>query len=146
MIQNLVARARFEVSLHEASQAQLRLDDVQFEPRSLQPRASPVRIARVVVGNSALRRIYPVSCALQVRNGILPRLGPRAFPAPSFRRAPGEDGCLELLRGRHWATPISRERTAAIKHIQRSFAKRVAVFSGPHGLGPTTACHRLQAE
>src|SRR5262249_28045798 len=77
-----------------------------FELRPLQSRASPVAIARVVVVNSALRRRYPVSCALQVGNGVLPWPRPRAFPAPSLRRSPREDGCLELLCGRHLAAPI----------------------------------------
>src|SRR5580704_15249078 len=63
-------------------------------------------IVRAIVVESALRRLYPVSCALQVGNGVLPRLRPRAFPARSLRRPPAEDGRLELLRGRHWATPI----------------------------------------
>jgi hypothetical protein len=72
-------------------------------------RASPVAIARVVVVNSALRRRYPVACALQVGNGVLPWPRPRAFPAPSLRRAPREDRCLELLCGRHLATPIPRQ-------------------------------------
>jgi hypothetical protein len=69
-------------------------------------RASPVAIARVVVVNSALRRRYPVACALQVGNGVLPWPRPRAFPAPSFRRPPREHGRLELLCGRQLATPI----------------------------------------
>ena len=51
-----------------------------------------------------LRRRYPVSCALPVSNGVLPRLRPRAFLARCLRRPPGEDGRLELLR--HGATPI----------------------------------------
>jgi phosphoglycerate dehydrogenase-like enzyme len=75
---------------------------VQLEPRPLQPRASPVGIARVVVVNSALRRLYPVSRALQVGNGVLARLRPHAFPARSLRHPPGEDGCLGLLRGCRW--------------------------------------------
>ena len=36
----------------------------------------PVGIARVVVGNSSLRRFYPVLCALQIGNGVLPRFRP----------------------------------------------------------------------
>src|SRR5207244_7963498 len=65
-----------------------------------------IGIACAVVVDSALRRRYPVSCALQVGNGVLPRLRPRAFLARSLRRPPGEDGPLELLPSRHWATPI----------------------------------------
>ena len=56
--------------------------------------------------NSALRRRFPVSCALQVGNGVLPRLRPRAFLARSLRRPPGEDGRLMLLASRYSATPI----------------------------------------
>src|SRR5262245_51071888 len=63
-------------------------------------------MVRAVVVDSALRRRYPVSCALQVGNGVLPRLRARAFLARSLRRPPGEDGRLELLPSRHWATPI----------------------------------------
>src|SRR5438034_2341923 len=33
---------------------------------------------------------------------------PRAFPARSLRRPSGEDGCRELLCGRHLVTPIFR--------------------------------------
>jgi Glutathione S-transferase, C-terminal domain len=40
----------------------------QFEPRPPQPRASPVGIVRALVVDTALRRLYPVSCALQVGN------------------------------------------------------------------------------
>jgi hypothetical protein len=46
----------------------LRLDDVKFELRPLQPGACPGGIARVVVRNSALRRLYPVLCTLQIGN------------------------------------------------------------------------------
>ena len=58
--------------------------------------------------DSALRRRYPVSCALQVGNGILPRLRPRASLARSLRRSPDEDGRLELPPSRHRATLIVR--------------------------------------
>ena len=81
----------------KAAQAYLRLDDGQFELRPLKPRASPVGIATAVVVDSALRRRYPVSCALQVGNGLLPRLRLGAFLARSLRHPPGEDGRLELL-------------------------------------------------
>ena len=69
-------------------------------------RSNPARPATAVVVDSALRRRYPVSCALQVGDGVLPRLRPRAFLARSLRRPPGEDGRLELLPSRHRATPI----------------------------------------
>ena len=72
------------------------------------PRASPVGLARVVVVDPALGRLYPVSCALQVSDGILPRLRPRAFPARSLRRPPNADGCLKLVSGPHWVLPIFR--------------------------------------
>ena len=84
----------------------MRLDDGQFALCPLQPRASPVGIAFAVVVDSALRRRYSVSCALQVGNGVLPRRQPRAFLARSLRRPPGEDGRLMLLASRYSATPI----------------------------------------
>src|SRR5688572_30588175 len=97
-----------EPSLKCVRQPKLGLDEVQLELRSLQPRASPVRIVRAVVVDSALRGLNSVSCALKVGNGVLARLRPRAFPARSLRRPPGEDGRLELLRWRHWPTPVFR--------------------------------------
>jgi DNA-binding transcriptional MerR regulator len=84
-----------------------------------EPRASPVGIASAVVIDSALRRRYPVSCALQVGNGVLPRLQPRAFLARSLRRPPGEDGRLELLPSRYRALRLS-QRIPPIKHIRRA--------------------------
>jgi hypothetical protein len=43
--------------------------------------ACPIRIACVVVSNSALCRLYPALCALQVGDRVLPRFGPRVFVA-----------------------------------------------------------------
>ena len=57
-----------ECSFKEAAQSELRFDDVECELRPLQPRASPGLMSRVVVGNSTLRRLDAVSCALQVGN------------------------------------------------------------------------------
>jgi hypothetical protein len=51
----------------------------------------------VVVGNSALRRLYAFLCALQIGLGVLPRLRQCAFPSPSFRPCPRDGGCLELV-------------------------------------------------
>src|SRR2546421_8035738 len=65
--------------LKQATHTQLRLDVGQFEPRTLQPRAPSVGIVRVVVVNAALCRLYPVSCALQVDQGVLARFRARAF-------------------------------------------------------------------
>src|SRR6266404_5806332 len=109
-------------------------------------RASPVGIALVVVVNSALRRRYPVSCALQVGNGVLPRPRPRAFLARSLRRPPGEDGRLELLPSRHWGHSEFPGRIPPIKHIRRGVASRVALILGVHGTEPTIARRRLRAE
>src|ERR1700738_2200704 len=78
----------------------------------VQPRASPVGLARVVVVNPALGRLYPVSCALQVSDGILPRLRPRAFPARSLRPPPNGEGSFKLVRGPHWVFPFSRAAPA----------------------------------
>src|SRR4029450_8490569 len=103
-------------------------------------------IVRAVVVDSALRRRYPVSCALQVGNSVLPRLRSGAFLARSLRRPPGEDGRLELLPSRHWATPIFPPGIPPLKHIRRSVASRVALFLGVHGVEPTTARRRLRAE
>ena len=99
-----------ESSLEEVTQAQLRLDNRQFELRSLQPCLSPVAIAAVIVSDSTLRGRYPVSCAAQVANGVLPRLGPRAFLPRSLSRPRGNDR-RKLLPGRHSApaaTPLLR--------------------------------------
>ncbi len=74
-------------------------------------------ISKVVVVNSALRRLYPVSCALG--NGVLPWPRPRAFPARSLRRPPSEDGCRELLCGRRLATPIFRAERANQTYLGR---------------------------
>lgn len=54
------------VLLKQASHTQLRLDVGQFEPRTLHPRASSVRIVPAVVVNTALCRLYAVSRALQI--------------------------------------------------------------------------------
>src|SRR5215472_9404267 len=70
--------------LNEVPQAQFRLDNRQFELRSLQPCSCPVGIAAVIVGDSTLRGCYPVSCAVQVANGVMPRPGrARFFRVPS---------------------------------------------------------------
>jgi hypothetical protein len=97
----------------------LRLDDGQFALRPLQPRASPFGIASAVVVDSAPGRLYPVSCALQVGDGVLPRLRPHAFFARSLRRPPDEDGGLELPPSRHHATPTIPG--IPTKHIRRGF-------------------------
>ena len=77
----------------------LQLDVRQCELRLLQPRVSPVGTA--FCGRCGefdeLRRRYPASCALQVGNGVLPRLRLGGFLARSLRRPPVEDGRLELL-------------------------------------------------
>jgi hypothetical protein len=49
------------------------------------------------LSDSTLCRRYPASCALQVGNGVLPRLRLGGFLARSLRRPPVEDGRLELL-------------------------------------------------
>ena len=73
-------------------------------------RSNPARpLLGLLVWSLSIRRSaarYPGSCALQVGNGVLPWPRPRAFPAPSLRRPPREDGCRELLCSRHLATPI----------------------------------------
>jgi hypothetical protein len=100
-----------ESSLKKATQAQLGLDNRQFELCALQPCSSPGGIADVIVSYSALGGRYPVSCAVQVANGVLPRLGPRAFLPWSFSRRPGGNDRSELLPGRHSAfvaTPLHR--------------------------------------
>jgi tetratricopeptide (TPR) repeat protein len=118
---------------------------VQCELRPLQPRASPVWIVRAVVVESALRRLYPVSCALQIGNSVLPRLQPRAFPARSLRRHPCENGRLELLRGRHWATPIFPrlgDRASLAEppqHCKRDYDRATADYSEAIRLDPKYA-------
>src|SRR5262249_53538224 len=92
-----------ESSLKEVAQAQLGLDNQQFELCALQPRSSPGGICAVIVSYSALRGCYPVSCAVQVAKGVLPRLGPRASLAQSFSRSPRGNDRFELLPGRHSA-------------------------------------------
>ena len=84
-------------------QAQLRLNNRQFVLRSLQPCSSPVGFAAVIVGNSALRGCYPVSCAVQVANSVLPRFGPRAFLPQSLSGSSGGNDRFELSPGRHRA-------------------------------------------
>src|SRR5262249_289808 len=102
-----------ESFLKEVAQAQLGLNNRQFEPCALQPCSSPVGIAAVIVGYSLCGR-YPVSCAVQVANGVLSRLGPRASLPPSPTHPPpppaGNDR-RKLLPGRHSApatTPLLR--------------------------------------
>src|SRR6516164_1100487 len=90
-------------ALKEVTQAQLRLDDRQFELRSLQPCLSTVGITAVIVGDSALRGCYPVSCALHVVNGVLPRFWARAFLPWSLSHLPGGNDRFELLPSRHRA-------------------------------------------
>jgi hypothetical protein len=41
----------------------------------------------VVVVNSTLRRLYPISCPLQVGNGVLSRFGRVRFPRGPFEAA-----------------------------------------------------------
>src|SRR5438445_5376410 len=59
-------RNTLQYLLEQAPPAQLRLDVVQFEPRPFQPRPPSVGIVRAVVVDAALRRRYPVACALEV--------------------------------------------------------------------------------
>ena len=92
-----------ESSLKEVTQAQLRLDNRQFELRSLQPCLSPVAIVAVIVGDSTLRGCYPVSCAVQVANSVLPRLGSRAFLPRSLSRLSDGNDRFGLSPGRHRA-------------------------------------------
>jgi hypothetical protein len=91
-------------------------------------RASPVGIASAVIVDSALRRRYPVSCALQVGDGVLPRLRPHACLARSLRRPSDADGRLELPPNRHRATPIIQGFPT--KHIRRGFMSRFALILG----------------
>ena len=90
-------------ALNEIPQAQLRLDNREFELSSLQPCSSPVGIAAVIVGDSTLRGCYPVSCAVQVANSVVPRFGPRAFLPQFLSRSSGGNDRFELLPGRHRA-------------------------------------------
>ena len=80
--------------------------------------------ARVVVVNSALRRLYPISCAFQVGNGVLSRLRRRAFPTRSLRGPLRAGGWLKLLHGRRLARRSS-ERVESMNHIRRRFASAV---------------------
>jgi len=96
-----------ESSLKEVTQAQLGLDNRQFELCALQPCSSPGGIATVIVSYSALGGRYPVSCAVQVANGVLPRLGPRAFLPWSFSRPPGGNDRSKLLAGGHSACVVT---------------------------------------
>jgi hypothetical protein len=63
-------------------------------------RSNPARpLLGLLLRSLSIRRLgrrYPVSCALQVGDGVLPRLRPHAFFARSLRRPPDEDGGLEL--------------------------------------------------
>jgi len=102
-----------ESSLKEVTQAQLGLDNRQFELCALQPCSSPRGVAAVIVSDSALGRRYPVSRAVQVANRVLPRLGPRAFLPWSFNRPPGGNDRSELLPGRHSAPVWLLHYTAA---------------------------------
>jgi hypothetical protein len=92
-----------ESSLKEVTQAQLGLDNRQFELCASQPCSSPGGIIAVIVSYSALRGCYPVSCAVQVAKGVLPRLGPRAFLPRSLSRPPRGNARFELLPDRHSA-------------------------------------------
>jgi len=92
-----------ESSLKEVTQAQFGLDNRQFELCALQPCSSPRGVAAVIVSDSALGGRYPVSCAVQIANRVLPRLGPRAFLPWSFGRPPGGNDRSELLPSRHSA-------------------------------------------
>src|SRR6516165_1908245 len=66
-------------SFNDGPPAWFRLDGVQVELRPLEARAPSVGIARAVVINAALRRLYPISCTLQVDECILARFRARAF-------------------------------------------------------------------
>jgi hypothetical protein len=58
-----------------------------------------------LVVDSALRRCDPVSCALQIGDGVLARLWPRAFFPRSLRLLSGEDNGFDLVSSRHLITP-----------------------------------------
>jgi len=83
----------------------LRLNDGQFALRSSQPRASSVRNVQALVVYSALCRRYPVSCALQIGDGVLARLWPRTFFPRSLRLLSGEDNGLDLVSSRDLIIP-----------------------------------------
>jgi hypothetical protein len=68
-----------ERSFKEPTLPEVRLDGVQFEPSALQSCAGSA--VRSITIESALRRLHAVACALEVSNGILWRLRPRAFLA-----------------------------------------------------------------
>jgi len=87
----------------------------------------------VVVVNSALRRRYPVSCALQVGNGVLRGPGRVRFPRDPFDALLARMAAVSFFAAAIWSLRFS-ERTAPIKHIQRGFASRVAVILGMHGV------------
>src|SRR5262249_7911049 len=110
-------------------QAQLGLDNRQFELCALQPCSSPSGIAAVVVSYSALGGRYPISCAVQVANGVLPRLGPRAFLPRSLRQPSGEDRRLEPFPGRHLCYS-NYFGSRSNKYIQRGFMSRVTLILG----------------
>jgi hypothetical protein len=61
-------------------------------------------VAALVV-DSALRRCDPVSCALQIGDGVLARHWPRAFFPRSFRLLSGDDNGLDLVSNRHLIIP-----------------------------------------
>jgi hypothetical protein len=90
-------------ALKKVTQAQLGLDNRQFELCALQPCSSPGGIIAVIVSYPALRCRYPVSCAVQVAKGVLPRLGSRAFLPQSLSRPPRWNDRFQLLPSRHSA-------------------------------------------
>ena len=78
-VMRLFSRSLAELSFNDAPSAEFRLDCVQVELRPLQPRAPSIGIVGAVVFNAAVRRIHPVSCALQVEESVLARFRARAF-------------------------------------------------------------------
>jgi hypothetical protein len=62
-------------------------------------------IVAALVVDSALRRCDPVSCALQIGDGVLARLWPHAFFPRSLRLLSGDDTSLDLVSSRHLITP-----------------------------------------
>ena len=98
-------------ALEEAPRAEVRLYDTEFEPSPLQPGATSVGFVRAVAFDSTLRRLYAISCALEVGYAVLARLRPRALLARPLRPPgllallhPHGDGRLELLPSRHCFT------------------------------------------
>ena len=80
-------------------QRSFRLDGVQVELRSLEACACSVGIASVIVANASVRRLYPISCTLQIDQSILARFRARVF-LPGRRTAakraldlPAADAC-----------------------------------------------------